>query len=63
MDFFATVKGQGLMEKIAFSLSRIADALEENNRLMKKQSEGGEKRLVENASVADAAKKELQENT
>ena len=62
MDFFATVKGQNLMEKIASSLSRIADALEENNQLMEKQSEGGGKRLVENASVVDTAKKELQEN-
>ena len=60
MSYFDTVKGSDSIELIARSLVRIANALEENNRLMKKVLDAGEsgKHIAPQSS---AAKKDYEE--
>lgn len=59
-NYFDTVKGSENIEIIARSLVRIANALEENNRLMEKALNAGEsgKRI---ASQSSATKKAFEE--
>lgn len=60
MSYFDTVKGSASIELITRSLVRIANALEENNRLMKKALDAGEsgKHIAPQSS---AAKKDYEE--
>lgn len=59
MNYFESAQGSAVMESIAHSLNRIANALEENNRLLMAASQPGGKRVAQ--PKADAASKALKD--